>query len=476
MNPPQPSSPEQAIALRSGRLIVIDCNLTSPSDPAFEFASLIASGAKQLGLRPGLATHASFTKRAKLSPPVPLARAFHVRRLSRWSLRADGESKSSRDLSGKPVGGTGFQNTWARMAEKMVAAVDRPEAMLQHWSQDFLRLLAALKPTSRDTLLLNDADDFTMLALAAAMKKADLPFALRIDLVFHQPIYHPLQGVPKQRESNLADRVEQLKQFGHQVNHCFYLLRPHAVRLFATSNALASQMQESDLQQRVTPIPYPTRARTIGAGGKPDTAKILLAGSNESPRRQQAITEVLQMIEGHLKSKHCSLSMKPIVQQQELGWTDVVPRPLQSIYQQGLHHAPGNVIEVVGSKMPTAAYHEWLDSADVGLFLHDPVQNAVHCNTVLLELMVRGVPVIVPDQCWMADQVRIAGGHRSVGFIYQNRQEIAGLLRQASRHREALRQRAKQHAKVVANLHSPSHVLRAMGHPGSNAISGDRVA
>ena len=115
------------------------------------------------------------------------------------------------------------------------------------------------------------------------------------------------------------------------------------------------------------------------------------------------------------------------------------------------------------NNLTTRDYHAWLDTADVGLFLYDPHRYVARCSGVLLEMFARGVPVIVPDGCWLADQVRAAGGHRSIGYIYQHRSEIPNLLEQFARHRVAMRDRSVEHAKKIRGRHHGKNTLIEMG-------------
>ena len=85
-----------------------------------------------------------------------------------------------------------------------------------------------------------------------------------------------------------------------------------------------------------------------------------------------------------------------------------------------------------------------------GLFLYDPDRYVARCSGVLLEMLARGVPVIVPDKCWLADQLRLAGGHRSIGFIYQDRSEIPDLMRQFAKRRGEIKQRSVKYAATIA--------------------------
>ena len=78
-------------------------------------------------------------------------------------------------------------------------------------------------------------------------------------------------------------------------------------------------------------------------------------------------------------------------------------------------------------------------------------------------MLARGIPVIVPDHCWLANQVRLAGGHRSIGFIYQDRTEIPDLMRQFAKRRGEIQPRSKAHAATIAKLHDGKNSLLAMG-------------
>lgn len=55
--------------------------------------------------------------------------------------------------------------------------------------------------------------------------------------------------------------------------------------------------------------------------------------------------------------------------------------------------------------LPTDAYHELLQNAAIGLFLYDKSQYIRRCSGILQEMLAAGKPVIVPADCWLADQV-----------------------------------------------------------------------
>lgn len=198
------------------RVILVDDNIRGVGGHYFELATLLLTGAQQLGYQPVLATHAGFGEPKAVDPSWRLHNVFHTRRLVRWSIGVDGNSRYERDLSGKTNGARGLQRLWAKTNDFLVPPAKRPQKMLQQWADDLCRLLQKEKPTPRDSLLINTGDDFAMLALATAMKRANIA-PMRIDVIFHFALY----------ESNQPDRTERLRQLGRQVRSSLDALKPH---------------------------------------------------------------------------------------------------------------------------------------------------------------------------------------------------------------------------------------------------------
>ena len=439
-----PMKPTQTVP----RLILVDDNIRDTGGGHyFELATLLLAAAQKLGFQPVLATNRDFPHRDAVDPTWQLVPTFGTRRLVDWSLGVDGKSITRRDISAKPIGGTTWQNTWRRIKEQTARPARRPGNMLQQWSTDLTGLLSKVKPTSSDVLLVNTGDDFVMLALAAAMRRIDCP-RLRIDLTFHFALDDAKQP-----------NRDRLKQFGKQVNACIKLLHRHDLHIHATTGALAAQMRKAEIRRAITSIPYPTRPCQIRqCQGSP--LKAVLAGLPRREKGRTAISSLLASMESSLlKSKRFQVS----VHMPENGWQSMVPKSLHRSYEQAIGGSKSGPLEVMTANLTTEQYHQWLDSADVGLFLYNPLRYVARCSGVLLEMMARGVPVIVPDRCWLADQVRAAGGHRSIGYIYQDRSEIPGLLDQFAGRRDELTQRARQHANVIATRHAATNTLRVMG-------------
>ncbi len=219
-------------------------------------------------------------------------------------------------------------------------------------------------------------------------------------------------------------------------------------------------MRQADLRRPVTTIPYPTRRCDIRqpSGSRP---KVVLAGLPRREKGRGVMRQVLAAVEHKLlRPNRFQFSMHLPADR----WQSMIPQTLhQAVERAASEPANDGSLEVMFAHLSTDQYHRWLDTADVGLFLYQPDRYVARCSGVLLELMARGIPVIVPDNCWLSDQVRAAGGHRSIGLIYQNPAEIPDLLEQFARQRNEINQRAQHHARLIAARHDATNTLRTMG-------------
>lgn len=430
------------------RFILVDDNIRDVGGHYFELATLLLGGAKALGYQPVLATNADFEPAPAMASQLTVLPCFHTRRLVRWSLGVDGNSQHQRDISGNVLNAGGFDKLRCSVSELLTPPAKRPKRMLDQWSADLQKLIAKLKPTSNDHLLINTGDDFAMLALAKAMQGISVP-TLRIDVIFHFALY----------EHGQQDRKQKLRAIGRQIRSAGSALKPHQIHLHATTDALATQLRESESGFRITSIPYPTRRRKVDNDSS-EPIKAVLAGLPRAEKGRGAIADLLTGVEKSLlKDGRFQMSM----QMPEERWQNMVPTSLHRAYQRAVAGQGSGPLEVMTSNLETADYHRWLDTADLGIFLYEPKRYVARCSGVLLEMLVRGVPVIVPDGCWLSEQVRLAGGHRSIGMIYQDRAEIPDLMRQFANKRSEIQPRSIAYATTITQRHDSRNTLTTMG-------------
>lgn len=430
------------------KFIIADDNICDTGGHYFELASLLLEGAGELGYDGILATNTRFEEDVDPSPPFQLLPAFATRRMVHWSLGVDGHSRYQRDLDAKSIGGNPFANASINLIDSF-RPKRRPQLMLGKWAEGMVRVLGEIQPRTVDRVLINTGDDFAMLALAAALKRCALP-PLRIDVIFHFALY----------EQHKTD-TRRLEQLGRQCRRAIELMAPHEIRLHATTTNLAAQMRSAGLS--VTAIPYPTRPRGIQparAASPSEPCRVVLAGLPRAEKGKAVIGDVLAAIENpHLRSGRYQLSMQMPTRR----WRSMIPATLQSDFERALAGSKHEAVEVMTNNLTPSDYHAWLDTAGVGLFLYNPDRYVARCSGVLLEMLVRGVPVIVPEGCWLADQVQLAGGDGSIGYIYQRRNEIPDILHRFNEDRDPICQRSLDYAKAITARHCGRNTLLEMG-------------
>ena len=453
----------------SPRLLLIDENVRDTGGHYLELAMLLMDGARRLGLTPTLATNRSFaqycpgyypgettdepqTNSAVGNSDYQFLPVFRSRRLNQWSLGVDGRSHVKRDLVGRPVGEGSMGRLWHQVRDPMSRRERRPGVMLREWTSDFVRLLDHWRPKQTDSLLINTADDFVMLALANGLMHYDATTPLQVRAVFHFAIF----------ESNQISR--RAIQFGQQVNEALRYMSPHDVSLYATTHSLANQLEAVGVD--ATAVPYPTRARDVPDWtSDKEPLKILMAGMPRAEKGREQIPNFLSSIyDPYLATGQFCVSM----QMRQAQWQRLIPESLHADYIIAVDQEAGDAsqqgaLEIVSTDLPGEDYHRWLGTADVGLFLYDPVRYVARCSGVLLEMFIGGVPVIVPADCWLADQVQAAGGNGGVGYIYQTIEEIPELLREVKKDYQGLRARAQEHAQTISKRHSGDNTLSQMG-------------
>lgn len=434
------------------RILFVDDNIRDVGGHYLELACQLAAGARELGYSPHLSVHSDFDPSELLTfsdhrlTDIPLTRDFDVRRLENGSLGVDGYSVLRRDFDAKPIGGGYFQRLVHRVTDRLKRQSRRPSFMLQGWAEGFSKSIEQFSPIRGDQIVINTGGDFQLLALAAALRNYSAKESLSLHVIFHFAVY---EGV-------LTGRA---RAFGQQVKEAIESLKPHRIHLHATTRALANQLGEVGVQ--ATPIPYPTRKDLRSTRLAKIPMKIVLAGIPRAEKGRSKICGLLSELQkSHLVPGpfQCSLQMPT------KRWERMVPETMHETYRLALQSpSPKHPLEVVTGDLTSEHYHRWLNSADVGLFLYEPKRYVARCSGVLLEMLIRGVPVIVPDDCWLADCVKHYSKDGPVGYVYQSTDQITNLLDELQLHADQIRRQCSIVSERIAQEHCGVNTIRTMG-------------
>ena len=445
--------------LHQPRILFFDDNIRGTGGHFLELATLLISGSQELGYAPTLIANREFNQTKLDEVDCPVIPAFRQRRLVRWSLGVDGMSRARRNSDGKPIDSRWLKVKRQQVRDLLVRPDRHPRRMLQEYADDLERVFRQLRVTSNDILMLNTSDDFSLLGLAQAIQIGRPATPLNVHALFHFAIH----------EKKQRDAYKRSVLFAQQVNETIQQVLPHQVHLHATTDPLTHQMIQSGVESIVNSVPYPTRPRKINRDRQPEgRAKVVLAGLPRQEKGRAAMSGLLRELAPSLIEEyvHC-LSMQMPVNR----WQSMIPDSMRAFYEAALARPlnldpterPTEPIEVLTADLDTETYHGWLDTADIGLFLYEPHRYVARCSGVLLEMLARGVPVLVPDHCWLADYVRRMSGSRPCGLIYQNRATIPGDLHEIAKNYSLYRNSAIGAAQRIANDHTGANALAMMG-------------
>lgn len=470
------------------RMFFFDDNIRGVGGHFFELASLLIDGASELGYDPVLVANSEFEPPAECQFSV--LSVLRQRRMVRWSLGVDGKSESIRSPTGRPVGGSAASRVRQVFRDHLAWPSLYPTRMLRKYSEDIAGVITRFKICSRDTMILNTSDDFSLLALARAIELATRTtptlHELNVHTIFHFAIDESADAYAvanhKASQSH-GQESPSVVNFGRQMNQTLQRLGQHGVHVHATTRPLANQLLNAGVARPINAVPYPTRARTASTildQSKTTTTsqsprrRVVLAGLPRAEKGRGAIGSVLGTLSDQIASQH-SVCMS--MQMPKKGWRPMVPENLHDLYETSLTSpgagvpsagSPTTAFEIMTSNLDTSTYHRWLDTAEIGLFLYEPERYVARASGVLLEIMARGIPTLVPSNCWLGDYVAEAclnatTGHVGCGLVYQNRDQIPALMKQMTDNYDAYRTAARSVAAQVSSQHSGRGMLNAMG-------------
>lgn len=422
---------------------MIDDNIRDSSGHYLELAHLLGGAAKARGFQTILATHKQFLPDSETEAVCKVYPLFDTPSMLHWSLGIDGISQFARNLNGRIQNrsvGEHFLSCWQDIFCKRSR---RPSEMIMNWKRAFLKVIDSLDLTEHDHLVLNTANDFVILATASALQDRKSK-KLNIHAIFHFATNHADTAHGRQRNAKM----------GQQMNMALGALGHHQVYIHTTTEELKAEINSVMDHEIANAIPYPTRSSETTIDLEDQPCNAMLAGMPRSEKGKHSIRGFLQALEN--RNLIGDTTYRPCLQVPGKHWKSLIPNSLHSSCDTGR-------VELITKHLSTIEYHQWIGGAGLGIFLYDPVRYRSRCSGVLLEMLTRGVPVIVPDHCWLANQFKKACIHGPVGYVYQQVDEIPDLMCQFLSDREQITGHARAYAPRLREDHKAENTLLKMG-------------
>lgn len=184
-------------------------------------------------------------------------------------------------------------------------------------------------------------------------------------------------------------------------------------------------------------------------------------------------------------------------------WSDVFQPGLAQLYLQGGRRKFRNLsaiwlrhptaIRFLPHPLETSDYVRVIASADIGLLLYDQTTFRRRCSGVLVEMLAAGVPVVVPANTWLSEQLPVEldasdeptrlknrlnhmaalpqngptgtmsqAPRGRVGLVAASPEEFASAVKEIIAHYAHYRKTAVTFAQSWSRVHSPENALRVL--------------
>jgi hypothetical protein len=438
------------------KLYLIDHSLTNIGGHHFDSARLLLQAAIELGLEPVLAANRRLRDREGLPANLTILPLFQHTVYSRSSATAGSADLPSDPLETLPVRQN--VNWWSRLSENWTLWWQRQQAL--SFAAACRAVFCQVPPAPGDQVFIPTLSEFDLVGLSEFLRTDGNATPCEWHLQFHYPFLKgPAASFGAQSARQLAMRAHfsSIASRAGQTQWHFY----------APTNGLVEQY--SDLG--VVPfrlLEHPVDSTSdIPGGNEPSSQndvaaplRVLCAGGLRADKGSSQLRELLHDLE---RDNFASGTIQLWVQ---------AKRPAKLKRFAGNHSLttfdptgplPSNDSRLVHvpHPLPTDAYARLLRRADVGLLAYDPNVYSVRCSGVLVELLAAGVPVVVPENTWLAEELESAGDP-APGLIASGPAGFAASLREIARQRCQYWQRAQSAAPNYARRHSSQRVIEQL--------------
>ncbi len=369
------------------RFILVDQSIERPGGHHYEYAVHIARAAVERGLDVVVATHERFN--ASMWPQD----AGHVVPLFPYTTYCEHtfEAVMARG-SATPPGGATYLGRLRRAFGNWTAGRREADRIrrIRGFAQACHTLLASQPLTSQDHVFCATMSDFDLEGLVTCLEaQGGAALEAHWHLQFH---FDVLDG----RASDYAEQRARLEQIRQRFTALLSRVPRQRLHFYCTTQEIAAQYNE----MHVAPfraLPYAVNPALSRDEAEPadvqGTVRVTCAGHarREKGRRQFKLL-IRDLWPDCLATGRVQLRIQGS------------PRKLRRWLPNSVRQVP-DAVGFVPHPLPVEQYLELIRSSHVGLFLYDSERYRHRCSGILVEMLMAGVPVVVPAGCWLGEQI-----------------------------------------------------------------------
>lgn len=348
-------------------------------------------------------------------------------------------------------------------AHRRAVARDHIEA-LEHaliFKRDLEVLLAAVGLGPTDHVFLGTAHARELLAIDLLIHRLGARHAPRFHLEFRHPVFEH----PPSREELLASPRVFWQRFFFELHERGPMFRSRRIRLYTDTARLSAEYRWLlNDSFGVLPIPFRNHLLDDALARRASLPAVATADSSvPSPltlgffggARDEKGFHLLDALADDLMVDYLRPGRVRIAAQATFIDPGFNPRSA-ALLARWRKTGPPTGVELVGVDGPLSPtdYYRLVASTDIGLFPYDESRYRNASSGTLAEAIAAGIPVIVPADTWLADQVDPAGA-----IVFQDSspflQCVRRLIEEFPRYRDA----ARCHAAAWRARHTPARLV-----------------
>lgn len=233
-------------------------------------------------------------------------------------------------------------------------------------------------------------------------------------------------------------------------------------RLYSDSERLSVMFSSLVGTEVITlPIPIPPE---LGGEEFPPAPPVFTLGFLGSPRIDKGFAELPSLL-GQLPAKVGDDPLHVLIQ---ATLTSADPRVIRTI--EALRHLQRHDgtdpprVELLASPAPSDVYYGWFRRASVIVLPYVARKYQASTSGILVEAILSGVPVLVPTDSWMADQVEVARQRYRyrIGEVFDGTDELRAAISKLHRELPSYRADTGRYRSTFQSFHNPRYCVELL--------------
>jgi hypothetical protein len=227
---------------------------------------------------------------------------------------------------------------------------------------------------------------------------------------------------------------------------------PHQLFFYTDTEQLTKHYEQYGAQFKTLPIPVSSAYTPQTQSTSP--LRIHYIGAARSNKGYHLLPNLIKELQDDLHQNKITFAIQS-------NFNNIEGDALAMAARSELEKIQSHNITLITESMNPEHYQQHVLTSDIVLIPYDANEYVNRSSGIFAECMSAGIPVIVPDNSWMAEQLKNIPTD-SVGKIYQNSNELKQCLDEIIHHYQHYRTSAREFAKNWSEFHNPRKLIEIL--------------